>query len=155
MQGEGSFKDAHTVVVINDRECRTITAANILIAVGTVTAFPDGVWFVELAPLADPALIANTIGAAAGVREEPNRTMLATLGDHFRVKTALVILDNCEHLIASAAQACDALLHAAPHLKIIATSREVFDIAGEHVYRVPSLSVPARKPQNRSGVSGS
>ncbi len=109
---------------------------------GLPRSYADGVWFAELAPLADPALIPNTIASAAGVREEPNRPMLATLGDYFRTKTALILLDNCEHLIADAAQICDSLLHAAPRLKIIATSREALGIGGELAYRVPSLSLP-------------
>ncbi|MBI5876098.1 MAG: tetratricopeptide repeat protein [Chloroflexi bacterium] len=113
------------------------------VAAEELVAFPDGVWFVELAPLADPALVPSTIASAVGVREEPRRPMLATLGDHFRAKTALIVLDNCEHLIADAAQVCDTLLHAAPHLTMIATSREALGIAGERAYRVPSLGIPA------------
>ncbi|MBI5876099.1 MAG: tetratricopeptide repeat protein [Chloroflexi bacterium] len=112
------------------------------VAAEELAAFPDGVWFAELAPLADPTLIASTIASAVGVREEPNRPILGQLGDYFRGKTALVVLDNCEHLIADAAQVCDTLLHAAPHLKIIATSREALGIAGETAYRVPSLGIP-------------
>ncbi|MBI5879736.1 MAG: tetratricopeptide repeat protein [Chloroflexi bacterium] len=107
-----------------------------------VAKIPDGVWFVELAPLADPALIPNTIASAVGVREEPNRPMLAALSDHFRSKTVLLVLDNCEHLIADAAMVCDSLLRAAPRIKIIVTSREALSIAGETTYRVPSLPVP-------------
>ncbi|MBI5876622.1 MAG: XRE family transcriptional regulator [Chloroflexi bacterium] len=112
------------------------------VAADELATYPDGVWLAELAPLADPALIANTIASSAGVREEPNRPMLDTLGDYFRAKTALVVLDNCEHLIADAAQVCDSLLHTAPRLKIIATSREALGIGGEHAYRVPSLGLP-------------
>ena len=108
-----------------------------------LATFLDGVWFVELASLADPSLIPSTIASAVGAHEEPNRPMLATLGDHFRAKCALIVLDNCEHLIADAAQVCETLLRAAPQLKILATSREALDIAGETAYRVPSLPVPA------------
>ncbi|MBI5876100.1 MAG: XRE family transcriptional regulator [Chloroflexi bacterium] len=119
------------------------------VATEELGAFSDGVWFAELAPLADPALIPNTIASAVGVREEPNRPMLDTLGDHFHAKTALIMLDNCEHLIADAAQVCDSLLRAAPDVKIIATSREALGIGGELAYRVPSLSLPPATPDRR------
>ncbi|MBI5879735.1 MAG: helix-turn-helix domain-containing protein [Chloroflexi bacterium] len=119
------------------------TRLTLQVAAEELGTYSDGVWLAELAPLADPALIASTIASAVGVREEPNRPILATLGDHFRDSCALIVLDNCEHLIADAAQVCDNLLHAAPRLTIIATSREALGIGGETAYRVPSLDIPA------------
>jgi predicted ATPase/transcriptional regulator with XRE-family HTH domain len=103
---------------------------------------PDGVWLVELAPLADPTLATQTMAATLGVREQPGRTILDALTDHVRAKSMMVILDNCEHLIEACAQIADSLLHAAPRLKILATSREALGIAGETAYRVPSLPLP-------------
>ena len=104
--------------------------------------FANGVWFVELAPLADPTLVTQTIAATLGVREQPRRTILDTLTDYVRAKNMLLILDNCEHLIQACAEIADSLLHAAPRLKILATSREALSIAGETAYRVPSLPLP-------------
>src|SRR5262249_41969148 len=104
--------------------------------------FANGIWFVELAPLADPTLVAQTVTATLGVREQPGRTILDALTDYVRAKNLLLILDNCEHLIQICAQLADTLLRAAPRLKILATSREALGITGETVYRVPSLPLP-------------
>jgi len=104
--------------------------------------FANGVWLVELAPLADPTLVAQTIASALGVREQPRRTILDALTDYVRAKNILLILDNCEHLIQSCAQLAESLLRAAPRLKILATSRETLSITGETTYRVPSLPLP-------------
>src|SRR6266498_3265330 len=84
--------------------------------------FPDGVWLAELAPLADPTLITQTVASTLGVREQPRRTILDALMDYLRAKQLLLILDNCEHLIETCAQLADNLLRAARHLKILATS---------------------------------
>lgn len=104
--------------------------------------FANGVWLIELAPLADPTLVAQTIASTLGVREQPGRTILDALTDYVRAKNILLILDNCEHLIQSCAQLAERLLHAAPRLKILATSREALGIGGETAYRVPSLPLP-------------
>ncbi len=101
-----------------------------------------GVWHVELAPLADPALVTHTIAATLGVREQPRRTIQDALLDYLRTKTMLLILDNCEHLIATCAQLADTMLRAAPSLKIVVSSREPLGVAGETAYRVPSLPLP-------------
>jgi predicted ATPase/DNA-binding SARP family transcriptional activator len=101
-----------------------------------------GVWHVELAPLADPALVPHTIAATLGVREQPRRTIQDALIDYLRTKTMLLILDNCEHLIETCAQLADIMLRAAPSLKIVVSSRESLGIAGETAYRVPSLPLP-------------
>jgi len=107
-----------------------------------VKQFANGVWLIELAPLADPTLVAQTMAATLGVREQPGRTLLDALTDYVRAKSMLLILDNCEHLIQPCAQLADSLLRAAPRLKILATSREALGITGETIYRVPSLPLP-------------
>jgi non-specific serine/threonine protein kinase len=104
--------------------------------------YPDGVWLVELAALADPALVPQAVASAVGVREEPGRPLLATLTDALKPQRLLLVLDNCEHLLEASARLADALLRACPHLSILATSREALGIAGETPWRVPSLSVP-------------
>ncbi len=113
--------------------------------------FRDGVWLIELAPLTDPDQVLSTIAAVLNVREQPGRPsprpeanggpLLAALTDYLRVKRLLLILDNCEHLVAACAAAADQLLRACPHLKILASSREGLGIAGETTYHVPSLSL--------------
>jgi predicted ATPase/DNA-binding SARP family transcriptional activator/class 3 adenylate cyclase len=104
--------------------------------------YADGVWLVELAALADPALVPQTVAATLGVREEPGRLIVATLGNYLRPKRLLLLLDNCEHLLAACAQLAATWLRSCPELRILATSREGLGIAGETTYRVPSLSLP-------------
>ncbi|HEV2238806.1 MAG TPA: AAA family ATPase, partial [Ktedonobacterales bacterium] len=104
--------------------------------------FDDGVWLVELAPLADPAHVTQAVATALGVPAEPGRPLLATLTEHLRARHLLLVLDNCEHLVAACAGLADALLHACPHLTILATSREPLVIEGEHSFHVPSLGLP-------------
>lgn len=105
-------------------------------------AFADGVWLVDLAPLADPTLVTQTVASTLGVREQPGRSILEALIEYMRSKNMLLLLDNCEHLIEVCAQLANTLLRAVPGLKILASSRETLGIAGEIVYQVPSLPLP-------------
>ncbi len=118
------------------------TRLSLQTAADLLDAFANGVWLVELAPLADPALVPQTVATALGVREQQGRPVQATLTDYLREKKLLLILDNCEHLVEACASLADALLHACPGLKILASSREALGIAGEAPYRVPSLAIP-------------
>ncbi len=104
--------------------------------------YSDGVWLVELAPVSDPALVPQTVAALLGVREEPGRPLAKTLADYLRPKSLLLILDNCEHLIEACASLAETFLRVCPNVKILATSREAFGIAGETSFRVPSLASP-------------
>jgi predicted ATPase/class 3 adenylate cyclase len=106
-------------------------------------AFPHGIWLVELAPLADPLLVPQAALAVLGLQEDGQRTPLQILIDYLQPKTLLLLLDNCEHLIAACAELSDALLRACPQLRILASSREALGVAGEAAYRVPSLAAPA------------
>ncbi|MDQ2927680.1 MAG: tetratricopeptide repeat protein [Caldimonas sp.] len=106
--------------------------------------FPDGVWFLDLAPISDPALIVSETAQVLGVREEPDRPMLQTLCSHLKNHRALLIMDNCEHLIKASAQMASAILKVAPHVRILASSREPLRAPGEQCYPVLPLTVPAR-----------
>lgn len=117
------------------------TRLSLQTAADVLETFPDGVWFVELATIADPALVPQTIATALGVREMLGHSIQDLLVDYLRAKRLLLILDNCEHLIDACAQLANQLLHAAPKLRMLASSREALGIAGEHAYRVPSLSI--------------
>ena len=105
--------------------------------------YPDGVWWVELAPLAEPELLGDALAAALGIRPLPGRTALQAACAHLAARRAVVVLDNCEHLLEAAAQAADALLQACPRLTVLATSRAPLGLSGETDWRVPSLSLPA------------
>ncbi|MGH7428711.1 MAG: ATP-binding protein, partial [Candidatus Methylomirabilaceae bacterium] len=99
-------------------------------AADLVDTFHDGVWLVELAALADPALVPQAVAAVLEVREQPGRALTETLADHLRPKHILLLLDNCEHLVAACAQLADMLLRHCPGLRVLATSREAIGITG-------------------------
>jgi predicted ATPase/DNA-binding SARP family transcriptional activator len=121
------------------------TRLSLQIAEKVVSAFKDGVWFIELAPLSDPALILNTIASVLGVREEQGRPLMATMLDWLRDKDMLFVLDNCEHLVKACAEFAAAGLLATRGIRILASSREALGTAGERVYHVPSLEIPNPK----------
>lgn len=118
------------------------TRLSLQVAAESVDQFAHGVWFVDLAALAEPHLVPQIVAITLGLQEPPGRSLLDLLKDYLRDKRLLIVLDNCEHLIEACAQLTDTLLRAAPHLKIVATSREALGIAGETMYPVPPLSMP-------------
>jgi predicted ATPase len=103
---------------------------------------PDGVWFVDLAPVAESGLVHAAVLGALGVREEAERPSLQTIVERLKSLKTLLVLDNCEHVIDEAARTADAILRNCENVKIIATSRESLRVDGEHVYSMPSLAVP-------------
>ncbi len=107
-----------------------------------IDTYQDGVWWVELAALRDPALVVQAIAKVRDVREIPNQPLVETLAAALRAQQMLLVLDNCEHLISACAQLVDRLLSACQDLKMVATSREALDIVGETIWPVPSLSLP-------------
>jgi predicted ATPase/DNA-binding XRE family transcriptional regulator len=104
----------------------------------------EGAWFVELAPLADPALVAGCVASALGIAEQSDRPVLDTLVQALKARRLLLILDNCEHLVEEAARVAVTLLGACPDIKLLATSREPLRIGGERVYRLPPLAFPPK-----------
>ena len=112
------------------------------VAAGALDGAGDGVWLVELAPVAEPELAARTVVAVLGVREEPGRPILDTLAEAVGDRSLLVVLDNAEHVLGAAAKLADALMRSCPRVCLLVTSREPLGISGEHVFRVPPLPVP-------------
>ncbi len=104
--------------------------------------FADGVWLVELAPLAEPGLVAQALLSLFNLREDPARPLLVTITTYLREKRMLLVLDNCEHLIEACARLATAILQNCTHVRILASSREALGIPGEASYAVPSLTVP-------------
>ena len=94
------------------------TRLAVRLACGLVNEFPDGVWLVDLAPLSAPDLVAQTIATVLGIREGPQRSARDALLDNLRHRELLLVLDNCEHLIAACAELVEALLRGAPALRI-------------------------------------
>jgi predicted ATPase/class 3 adenylate cyclase/DNA-binding CsgD family transcriptional regulator len=103
--------------------------------------FGDGVWFVDLAPITDPDLVPDTAARALGLTDQPGRSTVDTLTRFIADRQLLVVLDNCEHLLDASADLVVALLGAAPRLTLLATSREPIGVAGEVMWRLPSLSL--------------
>jgi predicted ATPase/DNA-binding SARP family transcriptional activator len=104
--------------------------------------YPNGVWFIALDSLADPDLVSQTVAAVFDIRESSDRSIVEILINKLSQKTALLIFDNCEHVVEACAQLATTLLSNCPKLKILATSREVLNVTGEATYRTPSLSIP-------------
>jgi predicted ATPase/DNA-binding CsgD family transcriptional regulator len=104
--------------------------------------YADGVWLVELASQRDPARLPPLVAAALGVRLPPDQPTLAALLAALRVRQALLILDNAEHLIRPCAEMAEAILAGCPGIRLLVTSREPLAIAGETTWRVPSLAAP-------------
>jgi len=118
------------------------TRLSLQVAAEVIAEYPDGVWFLDLAPMRDPALVVSEAARVLGVREEPDKPLLRTLCAHLKSRRMLLILDNCEHLVEPAAQLADAILRDAPPVRILASSREALRVPGEQHYPVLPLRVP-------------
>jgi predicted ATPase len=118
------------------------TRFSLEVASALLDRFKDGVWFIELAPVSDPTLVSRMVAEVLGVDEEPGRPLLDTLLEFLRRRDVLLVLDNCEHLVESCARFAEAALRASRGVRILATSREALDIAGELAWRLPTLPTP-------------
>ena len=105
-------------------------------------AFADGVWWVELAAVREGERVPQLVVKALGIDEAQQSSPLETLLNYLREKHALLVLDNCEHLIAACAHLAETVLSHCPRVQILTTSRETLNISGEIVWRVPSMSLP-------------
>jgi non-specific serine/threonine protein kinase len=118
------------------------------VAEAVLDTYPDGAWLVALAPspasaVADPARVAAATLIALGLHEQPGHSPLDTLIEHLRPRRLLLVLDNCEHLVAACAALATRLLVACPELRILATSQLALRSAGETIWQVAPLAVPA------------
>src|SRR5271166_749918 len=111
------------------------------IAARIAPEFRDGVWYVDLAPVTDPGVVAVAVARALGLPDQPGRSTMDTLLRFVRDRQMLVVLDNCEHLLDATAELIVGLFGAAPGLTVLATSREPIGVTGEATWRVPSLSL--------------
>ena len=110
------------------------------VAADVADGFVDGGWLVELAPLADPALVPEAVATALGVREQPAKPMLDTLVTSLKSRRLLLVLDNCEHLVDGCAHLADVGLGRCASIRLLVTSRQPLGIEGEMIWRVPPLA---------------
>jgi non-specific serine/threonine protein kinase len=117
------------------------------VARSVLSRYPDGVWLVDLAPVADPTLVLHQVARAVGVREATDQTLGSALIRNLQSRHVLLALDNCEHLLDACAHLVDDLVRSCAHVKVLATSREALGLNGEVAWRVPSLQVPDEHQQ--------
>jgi non-specific serine/threonine protein kinase len=118
------------------------TRLALAVAQDLVEGFEGDVWWVGLASISDPELVPGTVASALGVPESPELSPTDALVDNLKGRKALLVLDNCEHLVEACVDLADVLLLTCPDLKLLATSREPLRVAGETSFMVPSLSLP-------------
>jgi predicted ATPase/DNA-binding SARP family transcriptional activator len=122
-------------------------------AAGALERFPDGAWFVELAPVRDAELVTNEVVTSLGLLPsalvQVGQSLEERLCDHLRTRRLLLVLDNCEHVVEAAARLAHTVLVRCPDVTVLATSREVLGVPGEVVWNVPPLSMP---PDEAAGV---
>ncbi|MEO8676199.1 MAG: adenylate/guanylate cyclase domain-containing protein [Casimicrobiaceae bacterium] len=118
------------------------TRLSLQVAADVMDDYPDGVWFVELAAVADARLVPQAVASVLGVMEEAGRPVVEALVKYVKDRELLVILDNCEHLVHACADLAKQLLQSGTGLKLLASSREYLHVPGEATYPVPALALP-------------
>jgi predicted ATPase/DNA-binding CsgD family transcriptional regulator len=162
-EAAGSLPVTLTSLVGRERELRDLAAmlatTRLLTLVGTggsgktrlgialaATAghrFGDGAWFVDLTRVTGNDQLPGTVAAAVGAAQAPGQDTTATVIRHLRSRTTLIVLDNCEQVVAGCAEVVERLLTSCPGLTVVATSREMLGVPGERVFRVDGLALPA------------
>ncbi|MGH2392798.1 MAG: ATP-binding protein, partial [Candidatus Limnocylindria bacterium] len=117
------------------------TRLGLQVAAERMTRHPDGAFFVDLAPVTDPSLVASAVASSVGVREAADQSLALTLGQALRDKDLLLVIDNFEQVTDAAPMVAD-LLGSASRLRVLVTSRAVLHVSGEHEYPVPPLRIP-------------
>ena len=120
------------------------TRLSLQIAADVLEKHPDGVWFIDLAPIKDASLVPSAVAQVLGVHEEPGKPLMQTLCAHLKDHKVLLVVDNCEHLVSACASMADAFLRGTTEVRILATSREALHIRGEQTLPVLPLAVPGR-----------
>jgi len=142
----------HQLVTVTGAGGSGKTRVAVEVARALVSRFEDGVWLVELAQVEDPGLVATAVAVVLGVREQPGLSLADSLAAVMGGRHVLLVLDNCEHVIDAVAGLCDTLLRAGDDLRVLATSREPLEVAGEARFPLPPLPVPA--DETAAGFAG-
>ena len=123
------------------------TRLGMRLAESLLEAHPDGVYWVDLAPVSEESRLPVTLASVLGVQDEAGKPLIETIAKQLGDKRVLLVLDNCEHLLTATSDAADALLSATSELRLVITSREGLGIPGEHVFALRSLAVPSAASQ--------
>jgi predicted ATPase/DNA-binding XRE family transcriptional regulator len=148
---------AEAVQLLGERATRLLTLSGpggvgktrlaLAVAGGVAHKFDDGICWVPLAPISDPAAVAGTVAASAGLHPLDGGRLVEEIAEQLGTRRLLLVLDNCEHVVADVALVCSTLLERCPNLSVLASSRELMRVPGESVYVVPPLAVPATEDQ--------
>lgn len=137
-----SLLEAHRLVTMSGSGGVGKTRLALRVGVDLLEQYPNGAWLCDFSPISDPGLVSSAVAKALVVRERQDRLLVESIVDSLKRKQALLIFDNCEHVLDATAELVDAILHNCPNIRILATSRQALGIVGELVYRVRSLAVP-------------
>ncbi len=124
-------------------------------AVELIDTIADGVWFIELAPVTDGGQISAVVAAVLGLPDQGRPDVSDAVVDALGDQHALILLDNCEHLIDAAAKFCERIIQHCSRVVFLTTSREPLGIGGERIYRVPSMSLPPAETETAEDLAGS
>jgi predicted ATPase/DNA-binding winged helix-turn-helix (wHTH) protein len=143
-----SLTAAHRLVTLAGAGGIGKTRLGIEVARHLLPRFADGVWLVELAPLSDPDLVPNTVATALGIEVPGGVASVGRVANALASKHLMLVLDNCEHVVDTAAQMAEMFLRASPATRVIVTSRDPLRVDGEWVFPVPPLAVPMEGGRN-------
>jgi predicted ATPase/class 3 adenylate cyclase len=124
-------------------------------AVELLDSAADGVWFADLAAVTDGSQVPGAVAAALRQPDHSRPEAIASISEMLTCQDAVILLDNCEHVIEDAARLCEQLIRHCPRIRFLATSREPLGLEGERVYRVPSMSLPPKDAIAAAELSGS
>ncbi len=141
---------AHRLVTVVGAGGAGKTRLAVRVAAELIVAYPDGVWFVDLALVSDPEAVTASVAGALGLRPEPGRPLVETLVDHAATRRFLLVLDTCDAQLAAAAPVVARLLGSGTGAGVLATSREPIGLPGEVVWRIPPMSL-APGPDGQPG----
>ena len=137
-----SLLEAHRLVTLSGSGGVGKTRLALRVGVDLLDLYPNGAWLCDFSPISDPGLVASVVAKALVVRERQDRPLVESIVDSLKRRRALLIFDNCEHVLDATAELVDEILHNCPSIRILATSRQALGIVGELVYRIRSLAVP-------------
>lgn len=141
--GDGTLPGRCRLITLTGPGGSGKTRLAIQVARSLLPKFLHGVWWIDLGPLGDASLVADTVLRSLGAAPAPEQSPLQSLTGVLRERTLMLALDNCEHLVEACAQLVSSIVQACPHVQVLATSREPLGVPGEQLWPIPSLSVPA------------